>query len=327
MGKRRKSHAIYLLLVFLILALPFFPVANGNTLTATSRLQVQTFQSDFAYISWYFRTNTSDPQSSMVIVMAPNELINKTLPLHPSSLSINPINKEFDLTTNLTNFFIEGAIPIGTVSSDFPNDRYEANYFIGCNFIDKNKDVSLGGAIPGPTGNYQIAWSLTSEPSFESQLSDQTHFWLNDTLPKYSHWLRLNLIIFHRPPFSEYVGTLINGVPLWLNCFGVFLASVILAPVCYELIRKQPRKIKYARFIEVILIPIAASVIVFVPVYELALHVFETPLLVMKVEANMIALLTTYIAILSAGISLRIIVMIRERKPRHSWEENRYKKT
>jgi hypothetical protein len=101
-------------------------------------------------------------------------------------------------------------------------------------------------------------------------------------MTSYSYWLRLNLIIFHRPPFSEYVGTLVNQVPLWLEGFGIFMAAIVLTPVCYQLVKKQPRKIKYAHLIEVILIPIAASVIVFVPVYELAIHVFETPLLVMK---------------------------------------------
>jgi len=122
----------------------------------------------------------------------------------------------------LTTFSLEGAIPIGTLSSDFPNDRYEANYFIGCNFL-KDQNFYVGGDIPGPTDNYQIEWFLTNESNFMSQLDTQTHFVLTNKMGfgNYSSWLRLNLQIFHRPPFSEYVGTLVNQVPFWLEVFGV----------------------------------------------------------------------------------------------------------
>jgi hypothetical protein len=180
----------------------------------------------------------------------------------------------------------------------------------------------VGGDIPGPTDNYQIEWSLTNESNFMPQLDNQTRFVLTNEsgAVNYTSWLRLNLLIFHRPPFSEYVGTLVNQVPFWLEVFGVFIAGVILIPVCYELLQKQPREIKKGRLIELILIPISASIIVFVPVYELALHVFETPLLVMKVEQNMISLLTVYVVILSLGIVFRVITFFRERKPHYLWE-------
>jgi hypothetical protein len=168
----------FCLFFVMFVTLSFIPVAQGDTLTVVSRLQVETFQSDFAYINWYFRTNVTDPESSMVIVIALDNLTSRILPVSPTTLSINKIDKELDVTTNLTNFFIEGAIPLGTISSDFPNDRYEANYFIGCNFITENESISLGGAIPGPTDNYQISWDLTTEPTFKSQLSDQTRFFL-----------------------------------------------------------------------------------------------------------------------------------------------------
>jgi hypothetical protein len=313
---------LFVFLITLLSSLLFFPIVKGNTVNVTSRLQVQTFQTDFAFINWYLVTNTSNPQSSMVVVFS-GDVANGSVPSLSPSLSVAEISKAFDPTTNLTTFSIEGAMPLGTVSPDFPNDRYEANYYIGSNFLNPNSDFYVGGDIPGPTDNYQIAWSLTNESNFMSRLDNLTRFMLTNNSPeieKYTSWFRLNLQIFHRPPFSEYVGTLVNQVPLGLEVFGVFLAGVVLTPICYELVKKQPREIKKGHLVEIILIPICASVIVFVPVYELALHVFETPLLVMKVEQNMITLLTTYIVILGLGIAIRVITLLRERKPHYPWE-------
>jgi hypothetical protein len=297
-----------------------FPTAKADTFTGTSKLEVQTFQSDFVFLNWYLEANVTNSSSSMILVFA--NLLNETglLPISSSSpLSISPIDKSFDPLTNITTFSIDGAVPLGTVSSDFPNDRYEANYYIGCNFLPENATFAMmpNGNIPGPTDNYQVSWSLSPEPNFTSTFDNLTRFALNNTIisQDITSWFHLNLLIFHRPPFSQYVGILVDQVPFWLETFGVFMAGLILVPTYIELFLKQPRKLKRARFIETILVPISASVIVFVPVYELALHVFEAPLLIPTVEQHMIQLLSVYATVLVFGIPARVAASLRERKP------------
>ncbi|MGD0451477.1 MAG: hypothetical protein ABSA79_10550 [Candidatus Bathyarchaeia archaeon] len=317
---------VVLLFIIVLSVCLFFPLADADTVNVTSQLQVQTFQTDFAYINWYFKVNAANLQSGMMLVYFPKNLTFEGLPQENNSLASGPISEEYDSISNLTTFSIQGAIPIGNNSADFPNDRYEGNYFIGCNFLKADQNFYVGGDIPGPTNNYQIEWSLTDASNFASQLNNQTTFMLalsGINLGNYTTWFRLNLLIFHRPPFSEYVGTLVNQVPFGLELFAGFIGAVILIPVSYELAQKQPRKIRKAHFIELILIPISASIIVFVPIYELALHVFEEPLLVMKVEQNMIFLLKIYLLLLGLGIAIRILSLFRERKPRYPWERNR----
>jgi hypothetical protein len=210
---------------------------------------------------------------------------------------------------------VDGPLPLGTVSADFPNDRYEANYYVGCNFLPIHSEISLGGNIPGPTDNYQASWSLNNDTTFLPALSKNAPpVVLNDT-KNMNYWLKLNLVIFHRPPFPEYVGVLVNQVPLWLGVFGVFLAVVIFVPVSFDLLKKRSSKNSRANLIEGILIPISAAVIVFVPVYMLALHAFEAPLLIMSLEANMVRLLKIYLVVLGIGVILRFFASRREKSP------------
>ena len=279
--------------------------ANGS-LRITSRLEIDTFWSDFVSLKWYLSVNLSDVNVRMVMVI-PEDVINGNL----SSAGVYEMSKEFDSVTNLTTFSVEGPVPLGTLSDDFPNDKYEANYFIGCNFLSQNSTFKLGGNIPGPTDNYQASWSLENDNTFASQVNQIPSFALND-IGNVTCWLRLSLSIFHRLPFASFVGVLVNQVPLWLSMFGCFMAVATFAPISYDLVRSRSRRSKRGTLIEGIIVPISAAIIVFVPVYLLALHAFEAPLMTMKVENNLINLLFVYVVILVVGIALRAMVSTPE---------------
>jgi hypothetical protein len=293
-------------IIFIVLA-SFCTVQEANgSLTITSRLEIDTFWSDFVSLKWYLIVNLSDPNIRMVMII-PEDVITGNL----SSAGVYQMPKGFDSVTNLTTFSIEGPVPLGTLSDDFPNDKYEANYFIGCNFLSQNSTFELGGNIPGPTDNYQASWSLRNDNTFASQVNQIPSFALND-IGNVTCWLKLSLSIFHRPPFASFVGVLVNQVPLWLGIFGGFMAAATFASIAYDLLHSRPRRSKRVTMIEGIIIPISAAVIVFVPVYLLALHAFEAPLLTMKVENNLINLLIVYVAILVVGIALRAMVSTPE---------------
>lgn len=291
--------------IFIVLA-SFSTVPAQGSLMITSRLEIDTFWSDFVSLKWYLTVNPSDPNIRMVMII-PEDVINGNL----SSAGVYEMSKEFNSAINLTTFSVEGPVPLGTLSDDFPNDRYEANYFVGCNFLSQNSPFELGGNIPGPTDNYQASWSLENDSTFASQVNQIPPFALND-IGNVTCWLKLSLSIFHRPPFASFVGVLVNQVPLWLGIFGCFMAAAAFAPISYDLVRSRSRRSKRITMIEGIIVPISAAVIVFVPVYLLALHAFEAPLMTMKVENNLIKLLFVYVVILVAGIVLRMIVSTPE---------------
>ncbi len=308
--KNHSSSKRYLLygisIIFIVLA-SFRTVQEANgSLAITSRLEIDTFWSDFVSLKWYLSVNLSDPNIRMVMII-PEDVINVNL----SSAGVYEMSKEFDSVTNVTTFSIEGPVPLGTLSDDFPNDKYEANYFIGCNFLSQNSTVGLGGNIPGPTDNYQASWSLENDNTFASQVNQIPSFALNE-IGNVTCWLRLSLSIFHRPPFASFVGVLVNQVPLWLDIFGGFMAAAAFAPISYDLVRSRSRRSKRVTMIEGIIVPISAAVIVFVPVYLLALHAFEAPLMTMKVESNLINLLFVYVVILIVGIAFRATVSTPE---------------
>jgi hypothetical protein len=289
---------IVLIMVALSSALP---KADGG-LQISSRLEIVTFWSDFVSIKWYVKVNLSDPIIRLIMII-PEDVVNGNL----SSAGVFTIPKEIDPSTNSTTFSIDGPMPLGTVSEDFPNDKYEANYFIGCNFLSQNSMIALGGNIPGPTDNYQASWSLDNDAAFTSRLSEIPAFALND-IGNMTCWLKLSLSIFHRPPFAAFVGVLVNQVPLWLNISGCILATAVFSSIFYELARSRSRKSKRVSMIDSVVVPISAAVIVFVPVYLLALHPFETPLMVLNVESNLVNVLYLYLAILVVGIVIRIVV-------------------
>jgi hypothetical protein len=168
-------------------------MTEGTTTSATSKLEITTFQTDFVFIKWYFKANLSDPDTIMVMLIPIDDVASGNL----SSASFSYIDREFDAITNQTTFFIEGALPLGTVASDFPNDRYEATYLIGCNFLQQNDHVYIHGDIPGPSENYQASWSLTSDFDVASKLNEIPQFARND-VTGISCWMEMNLQIFHR---------------------------------------------------------------------------------------------------------------------------------
>jgi len=302
-----KRYLLYGISIIFIVLASFCTMQEANgSLMITSRLEIDTFWSDFVSLKWYLSVNLSDLNIRMVLII-PEDVINWNL----SSVGVYQMPKEFDSVTNLTTFSIEGPVPLGTLSDDFPNDKYEANYFIGCNFLSQNSTFELGGNIPGPTDNYQASWSLRNDNTFASQVNQIPSSALND-VGNVTCWLRLSLSIFHRPPFASFVGVLVNQVPLWLGIFGGFMAAATFAPISYDLVRSRSRRSKRVTMIEGIIIPISAAVIVFVPVYLLALHAFEAPLMTMKVENNLINLLFVYVVILVVGIALRAMVSTPE---------------
>jgi hypothetical protein len=242
-----------------------------------------------------------------MVMIIPEDVIKGNL----SSAGVFQLDKESDPLTNSTTFSIEGPVPLGIASDDFPNDRYEANYFLGCNFISQNSSIWLGANIPGPTDNYQASWNLQNDTDFASRLQEIPAFALND-IGNMTCWLKLSLSIFHRPPFATFVGTLVNQVPLCLSIFGYILATTVFTPICIDAIRSRSRKSKRVTMIEGILVPISVAIIVFVPIYLLALHPFETPLIMVKIENNIINLLYLYIGILIGGIVFRVAFSMPE---------------
>jgi hypothetical protein len=297
---KRRLHYCFPIILIIFASLYTLPKTNGSLLI-TSRLEIVTFWSDFVSVKWYLKVNLSDPNIRMVMII-PEDVIKGNL----SAAGVFQIDKESDQLTNYTTFLIEGPIPLGILSDDFPNDKYEANYFIGCNFLSQNSSIGLGGSIPGPNDNYQASWSLSIDTNFTSRLHEIPAFALND-IGNMTCWLKLNLSIFHRPPFPTFVGVLVNQVPLWLGIFGCILAVAVFPSICYDLARSRSRKSKRLTMIEGVVVPISAAVIVFIPVYLLALHTFEAPLMMIKAENKLVDLLYLYLAILVIGTVFRVV--------------------
>lgn len=288
-------------MAIVMLMAPLNLTEASNSIAIKSQLEIATFWSDFVFIKWYFRANLNEPNLNMTMLI-PGDVLKENF----SSGTIFNIDKELDPLTNYTTFSLESPLPLGTISDDFPNDRYEANYFIGCNFLSPNHLIDLGGVIPGPTDNYQASWELRTDPTFKDRVLTLPLFALNG-LQDLTHWFRLHLSIFHRPVFQEYMEILVKQVPSTLKLFGVLLAILVFGFVFCDYATSRSLRSKRINLIELLIIPVSAAIIVFVPIYILALHAFETPLTIPKVEQSLIDVLYVYLIIALAGIFLRVI--------------------
>lgn len=302
-GSKRKF-LFFLSFIYILLTSQCLLSKGNSDVNIESRLKILTFWTDFVSIKWYFRVSLSNPSNRMIIVI-PEDVISGNL----SSFGIFEIEKQVDLISNSTIFSIETPLPLGAISDDFPNDKYEATYFMGCNFLDKNVSMELGANIPGPTSNYQATWTLSTYPEFFNELKEIPSSAL-DQIKDMTCWFKLRLSIFHRQPFPEYVGILVNQVPLCLNIFGWFLGLTVFLSIICEAILSRSRKVERVTLIENIVVPISIAIIVFIPVYLLALHAFEAPLLIPKMEKKIIDLLYLYVGILITGVVTRIIFSV-----------------
>ena len=292
----------FVLSVTVLLTLACTLTEASNSITIKSQLEIVTFWSDFVFVKWYFKVNLDDSGLKMTLLV-----LGDVLEEDFSSVGIFKIDEEFDPLTNDTTFFIEGPLPLGTISDDFPNDRYEANYFVGCNFLPQNLSLEFSGNLPGPTDNYQASWELRTDSEFPDKLLNLPPVVLDD-LEGLTHWFKLHLSIFHRPPFPEYVGVLVKDVPFWLRLFGWILAILIFTPIFYDYITNRALISKRIGLIEGLMIPISAAIIVFVPIYILALHAFEAPLTFPKIEKALINdILYFHLSILVFAAILRLV--------------------
>ena len=139
------------------------------------------------------------------------------------------------------------------------------------------------------------------------------HFALED-IKNITSWYRLDLIIFHRSTFPQFVNTLINQIPLVLNSLGVLLVALIFLPITYTAIKNRSIKSSRITLIEGIVIPISISVLVFIPIYLIAIHPFEEPLMIMEVENKILTPLYTFLGILFIAIIFRVIFTTPEIK-------------
>jgi hypothetical protein len=292
---------LLLLLIPIALNLVVCVVGAERKVEIESRLEIPTFWSDFAFIEWYLTVNLTEPNLDMKMLI-PGDVV--TMDLN-TSFELSSIAKELDSSENHTRFYIETPLPIGVLSGDFPDDEYAANYFIGCNFITQNASIDLGGNIPGPTDNYQVSWTLSSDPNFSEVVSQLPSPALTD-LNNITHWLRLRLHIFHRPQFHEYLGILMKQVPSSLEVFGWIVALLVYGRICYDSISNRSIISKSIILVEHLVLPISIAVIVFIPVYILALQPFEAPLTIPIVGRRLVDVLYLYIVILAIGVVLRV---------------------
>jgi hypothetical protein len=80
------------------------------------------------------------------------------------------------------------------------------------------------------------------------------------------------------------------------------MAVALFLPLIYDACRHRLLKPRMVHLIEVVLIPISSAVILFVPIYILALQPFTAPLLIPSLESNLVNLLFLYLVILGVGI-------------------------
>ena len=224
----RKKYLFCFIIVAFLLSIFCSANAEAHPITLTLRLQLVTFQSDFVTFDWTFSVNETIPNLNMSLVI-PIDVVNGSL---ANGFESAPIEGNVDTSNNVTTFSIDYPLPIATAGGAFPNDGYNATYYIGCNFLLPNQNLHFGADIPGPTDNYQASWSLDSYPEFTQKL--QSEFPVppsygsvgNETL-----WMKLDLTIFHRQPFQQYLDTLVNTVPAGLEVFGVIMAAVLFLPL------------------------------------------------------------------------------------------------
>jgi hypothetical protein len=105
-------------------------------------------------------------------------------------------NKEFDSSSNLATFFLEGAMPIGTVSADFPNYRYERTISSVATFLKMIVKTSILAALLKEIKKFltqlkndgrKVVTVLSYRKSFKRLLRDGANFTVGFVAPPLSY--------------------------------------------------------------------------------------------------------------------------------------------